>query len=397
MRTLIGSLLVCAALTAGAGELRAQTRADSAAVLLHAAEQLRLQGEVEAARAVLRHIERQYAGTAAAARVPDVRRLVRGTPEAEESGRTELLVFGTTYGAWLGIALPLSLEADGAEAYGLGLLLGAPAGFLAAKRYADARQPTEGQAGAIAFGGSWGTFQGFGWAEVLGLGDREETVCGTFGCDTYSESDESTRVAAAVVGGLAGIGTGAWLARRPISAGTAAAVTLSGLWGTWFGWGLPFLAGVDGDRELLTGMMMGGNVALLAAGLAAPRWQMSESRARLISLSGVIGALGGLGLVLIIQPDDEQVAVSFPLAGSVLGLAAGVSWTGQLDEDGGAAGEGGAGGGAGALIEFDGGRWGVGTPLPSLRLARDPAVGRTAQGRRALHPSLHVQLLRASF
>ncbi|MGH7449472.1 MAG: hypothetical protein ACREK1_06145, partial [Longimicrobiales bacterium] len=55
------AVFVCLA-SADAGALRAQTRADSAAVLLNAAEQLRLRGEAGAARAVLELIARQYAG-----------------------------------------------------------------------------------------------------------------------------------------------------------------------------------------------------------------------------------------------------------------------------------------------------------------------------------------------
>jgi hypothetical protein len=65
MKTWIIALaLVCAALAPQ--RAAGQTRADSAAVLLHAAEQLRLQGDPLAARALLEYLQRQYAGTAAA-------------------------------------------------------------------------------------------------------------------------------------------------------------------------------------------------------------------------------------------------------------------------------------------------------------------------------------------
>jgi fluoride ion exporter CrcB/FEX len=154
-------------------------------------------------------------------------------------------------------------------------------------------------------------------AELLDLGRETQTFCPEPGVcfEEESDADASTYVAMSVAGGLLGIGTGAYLARKPITSGTAAAVTLGGMWGTWFGFGLSFLADQEGD-ELLLGTMMGGNAALVALGIVAPRWQMSESRARLISIGGVAGGLAGAGLLLIAQPDDENVAILMPLAGS---------------------------------------------------------------------------------
>jgi len=360
----------------------AQTRADSAAVLLHAADELRLRGETGAARALLELIERQYAGTPASGDVARMRALLRRTPDAERSGRTELMVFGATYGAWLGVALPLALESESPTAYGVGLLVGAPAGFLAARSYANRYSPTEGQTRALTFGGLWGTAQGFGWAEVLDIG-REE-ICDDVGTDTFcyeTDVDAGTVVASGVIGGLVGIGTGAWLARKPIPAGTAAAVTLSGFWGTWFGWGLGYLADRQDDGLLATSLL-GGNAALLATGYIAPKWEMSESRARLISVGGVIGLLGGAGLMLILQPDDDEVVTTMMLASSAAGLAAGAVYTRPervlAPEDG----------GEGALLQWRDGRWGLDAPDASLRLQRT---------RNGLQPTAYIPLLHARF
>jgi hypothetical protein len=367
-------------------ELRAQTRADSAAVLLNAAEQLRLRGETGAARAVLDLIARQYAGTPAALEIDRMRALLRGTPAAELSGRTELLVFGTTYGAWLGVAVPLALDSEKAEAYGVGLLLGAPLGFYAAKRYADAKRPTEGQTRALTFGATWGTFQGFALAEVFDLGQSTEVLCSPSGTDCFEEegdADAQTYVAAAVAGGLLGIGTGAFLARKPITAGTAAAVTLGGMWGTWFGFGLSYLADQEGDA-LLTGALLGGNAALIGLGLAAPRWQMSESRARLISVGGIAGGLAGAGLLLIAQPDDDKTQILLPLIGSAAGLALATHWTRRRDADRET-----DGGGRGALINRHAGRWALDMPDGSFRLHL------TERGR--AQPGVYVPVLRARF
>jgi|SRR5688572_10579695 len=386
MRRLCIALALMAALWAGnAGEAAAQTRADSAAVLLNAAERLRQQGDGAAARAVLELITRDYADTPAAAQVEAMLAAVRRMPAAERPGRTELLIFGATYGAWLGVAVPIILNADDEAAFGVGLLAGAPAGFFAARSYTRSRPLTEGQARAITFGGTFGTWQGFGWAEVLDVGDQDEFCAPETPCfDVDSDSDIRARTAAAVVGGLTGIGVGAAIAGKPITAGTSTAVTHGGLWGTWFGWALSFLAGTDETDGHVASALIGGDVALITTGLMAPRWQLSESRARLISIAGVIGGLAGGGLMLIVQPEDERSAVAFPLIGSALGLGLGAHWT--RGQDGRAENRNDAGGGA--LLNLDQGSWALDLPEPSLRLER---TGRTAGA------AVYVPLLQARF
>jgi hypothetical protein len=376
-------LLFCAGLVM-ATRTEAQTRADSAAVLLHAADQLRLRGEAAAAMALLQYIERQYAGTAAAADVQRIRLAMRGARELERPGRTELMLWGTTYGAWLGVAVPLMFDADEPEVYGLGFLAGAPAGFLAARAYANAHQPTVGQSRAITFGGSWGTWQGFGWAEALDIGDRRvSSDCPPSSpCFEYYETDHRPRVAAAVLGGLAGIGTGAVLARKPITAGTAAAVNSGALWGSWFGFALSVIAGLEEDN-LLGSTLIAGNAALLGTALAAPRWHVNEGRVRLVNVGGLIGGLAGVGVLLIVQPDDEKVAIGIPMIGSAIGLGVGIRTT--RDQP---ASEAPGDGSSGALLNVDGGRWAVHVPDAMVRLDR------TAAG---LRPAAYVPLLRARF
>src|SRR5688572_8816271 len=59
-RLLTVAVLVLGTVLAGAGELRAQTRADTAAILLNAARELRARGDVAAAGALLDYIQSQY-------------------------------------------------------------------------------------------------------------------------------------------------------------------------------------------------------------------------------------------------------------------------------------------------------------------------------------------------
>lgn len=395
MRKWLGAGVVALVMTMGAPRAtEAQTRADTAAVLLEAAERLRLRGETGAARAVLDLIAREYAGTPAAAQVGAMRGALQRMRDPERSGRTSLLVFGAAYGAWLGVAAPIIGEADSPTPYGLGLLLGAPAGFLAARAYANGRMPSEGQANAITFGGLWGTAQGMAWAEVLEWGGRTESypVCiPDSPCeDVVYETgpDGEAVVAAGVIGGLAGIATGALLARKPISAGTAATVTLSGLWGAWFGYTLGYVGGADDDALLAAGLISG-NAALLASGLAAPRWDLSRSRARLISVGGLVGALTGAGLLLLVQPDDDRTAVLFPTIGSAVGLGAAAYWT-RGENDGlppdPMPGE--AGALPGALLNLSDGTWSLDMPAATVRLQRNDG---------SLRPAAYVPLLSAQF
>lgn len=100
---------------------------------------------------------------------PDILKLLR-TKKAlifkgsliDQSGRTELLIFSGYYGLWLGIATPISLEADSPEAFGLGLLLGGPVSLGIAYQLTKDANVSEGKATVISLGGHLGTWQGIG-------------------------------------------------------------------------------------------------------------------------------------------------------------------------------------------------------------------------------------------
>ncbi|HEX6694568.1 MAG TPA: hypothetical protein VF035_07735 [Longimicrobiales bacterium] len=377
---------------------RGQTRADTASVLMDAARQLDADGRRDAARALMELVQRRYAGTPAAAAASAMLASPGARSQADEPGRVELAVFGTTYGLWLGVAVPLMLDIDKAEAYGVGLLTGAPAGFLAARAY-NKKHPslTVGQARAITFGGTWGTWQGFGWTEVLLDGSTED--CTEGGC--FFEDDPTTEqlVGAMVAGGVLGIGTGAILARKPISSGVATTVSLAGMWGTWFGGAAGAMANYEGDN-LLAAALVGGDAALIAGAVLAPRWNVSRSRARLVSLAGIIGGVAGGGVDLILQPDNEDVALGVPLAGSIAGLLAGAHLTRNYDARN--SDRGGANPPGEALLEWDDGmRLGSFTPMPALRRAPVDdarALRRTDRPERMrLEPALSVNLFQARF
>jgi hypothetical protein len=339
------------------------TRADSAAVLLEAARTFQDEGKTEVAEAIFHYISERFGNTPAGA---EAMAALRALPE-EGTGRTsqvELMVWATTYGAWMGVAIPGALGADGPEAYGAGLLVGAPLGFLGGRALARSRSLSEGQVRAITFGSLWGSWMGFGVLEVFDWGQSE--YCDIDYC--WEEGPDGPDVFKSfVIGGLAGTLTGAILARKPIPMGVATAASLGAFWGTWFGVAGGVLVGLEND-PLLTSTLVGGNVGLLATAKLAPGWGVSRNRARLVSIAGVIGGLAGAGVDLLVQPDDEKVAMGIPLAGSIVGLAVGSGLTSGMDDRGGS-----ASAGLGNSSEFPGsasflrirdGRLSVGFPSP---------------------------------
>lgn len=340
------------------------TRADSAAVLLRAARDLQDEGRTGAAEALFHYITERFGDTWAGIQAMDA--LQSLPPEGGgRSSQVELMVWATTYGAWLGVAVPAALGADNSEAYGAGLLVGGPLGFLGGRAMARSRSLSEGQTRAITFGSLWGTWMGFGVMEVLDWGEKSE-VCYDWGCES-GERDGADVFKSFVVGGLAGTATGAILARRPISRGVATASTLAAMWGTWFGVAGGVLVDLEGDG-LLTSTLIGGNAALLAAAKWASARDISRNRARLISIAGVIGGLVGGGLDLLVQPEEGKVAIGIPLAGSIIGLAVGAGLTSDRNGAGEAmevgAGESGSQSPVGSLLRLQGGRLSLGMPSP---------------------------------
>jgi hypothetical protein len=204
-------------------------------VILETARQFEAEGRWEVAEALYRLVLQRYGMTSAATEARA--RLV--TPPDQVvygDGSVELSVWMTLYGAWLGVAIPGALGADSPEPYGVGLLAGGPTGFLAGRGLARSLHLTEGQARAITLGGTWGTWQGFGWREVFDWGVDQR--CDSYPGGTYcgdAEDAVEEQFAAMVVGGLVGIGTGALLSNRDITPGTGTVVNYASLWGTWFG------------------------------------------------------------------------------------------------------------------------------------------------------------------
>ncbi|MBI2537377.1 MAG: hypothetical protein HYW06_10550 [Gemmatimonadetes bacterium] len=366
------------------------TAADTAAVLLNTAQRMHQDDDRPLAQAILRLIIRTYPGSPAAAdaraRLAEWRRAADAT-----SGRVELIVWGTTYGAWMGIALPLAAGAETPEPYGAGLLLGTPVGFFGARAYGQAFPISLGQARVIRFASMWGSWQGVGWQQALNLGNPTQRYCDPYyggGCYEYPVESDLAPVTFSLMGSLVGLGTGIALAQSVnISPGTAAMVEFSGYWATWYGAATGVLFDWEGDG-LLSWILLTGDAGVLAASLIAPKLDLSVGRARLISITGLAGLVAGLGLDLIMSVENEKVAIAIPMVTSFAGLGLGASWTRNYDardrDDL---------PGGNALLQVRDGRprLGVPTPLPA-------ALPTSFDGSRVRHtPGVKLTLVQATF
>ena len=278
----------------------------------------------------------------------------------DRSGRVQLFVCETLHGLWLGVAVPAMFGADSPAPYGLGLLLGAPAGILFAKTLSDARPISSGQARAILWGGEWGWWQAVGWASAL-------------------SNDLSGRAffGSTVAGLVGGTAIGLAISAHPVSAGDASLVTHSATWGTWISVASGALADLDGDTELELALI-GGDAAMLAAAAATKHVEMSSGRVWLVTASGIAGVFAGFGIDLLIQPEGRGW-LAVPLATSIAGLAAGLVATRHFDE--GRLADAGAMPG-GALVSVRDGRlsFDLPTPQPALVPRDERGVRRWAPG-----------------
>jgi hypothetical protein len=105
--------------------------------------------------------------------------------------------------------------------------------------------------------------------------------------------------------------------------------------------------------------LIGGNAGLLGTALLAPGWNVTRSRARLVSIAGVMGGVVGLGIDLLVQPEDEKAAIAIPLSTSAAGLLLGAALTEDSDDS-----EASPDPMGDALLNLAGGTWSIGMPIP---------------------------------
>ncbi|MCU0610836.1 MAG: hypothetical protein MUE60_03485 [Candidatus Eisenbacteria bacterium] len=230
----------------------------------------------------------------------------------DRSGRTELLVFSGYYGLWLGIATPIALQADNGSQVGVSLLVIPTASVLLASRATRRADIGDGRVGMIMLGGHLCTWQGIGWAAYADREGHEVTGMGA-------------------LAGLAGIGAATLLSKGVDLTPGHAEIANSGLpWGAWLGAVVGVLADHE-DDDMLRDMLIGSDAGVLACCLAGRDSPVSRARVRVCNMAGVLGGVCGLGLDLILDVDDEDLAMSLAAAGSLVGLYVGTHATRHMD------------------------------------------------------------------
>lgn len=230
----------------------------------------------------------------------------------DQSGRADLLVFSGFYGIWTGVAVPIFFEAEESGPYAAGLLIAPGASILLASALSAHSEMGVGRAAMISMGGWLGTWQGVGWSA---LGD----------------TDGNDVVGIGLLTGFAGIAAAAALTHQvPFSEGHGVLTGQSWLWGGWFGLCAGIAGGSEGDARLRASLL-GSDILVLGTAIAAKNVRMSKNRARLITLVGIAGTAFGFGIDLLGEIDDDQAAFAIAGAGSAAGLALGAHATRHYD------------------------------------------------------------------
>ena len=244
--------------------------------------------------------------------LPSIRRKKIG-----QSGRVGTVVFSTLYSTWLGIGTARLIdETDNAKSIAAGMMIGAPMGLLASLSATRNAKLTRGQSALISFGGTWGTWQGLGWAILI---DEDD--------------DEKSLIKGAMIGGLSSMLVTSVLTRKiDLNLGDMAIINYGALWGTWLSLCAGQVAGVEGGDELLAWTLIGGNLGMAAMASLSSKIDITPARAHWINLGGVFGTTVASGMVTIIAEDDISAEAAFAtlMVGGIAGLITGIYNTRQI-------------------------------------------------------------------
>lgn len=243
-----------------------------------------------------------------------------GTEKPELSSRASLVTGQTLHGGILGLQTCALAECESPRPL-IGLpILGAGAGLGLSLYATHERGITAGHASAINSGTVWGAW-------IFGL---------TTGLTDFG--DWRMRLAVTMAGQIAGIGAGHLAAQTLRPTGGDVLMVNSGAVWSW----VYYLI----IMEDLVGRTMGGRSEIaealavttggaVAAGVLASQLPMSRGRLALVNASGLVGALGGAGVPIMIAGDDapSRAIITSMLGGSAMGLGLGTYLTREWDAD----------------------------------------------------------------
>ena len=220
---------------------------------------------------------------------------------------------------------------------------------------------------------------------MLNIGEGE--YCDPFNNCYPDGGNEQELWGGAVIGGLAGIATGAIVAKKPVSSGVASLAQGASTWGSIYGAMAAAAVTEELDDAALASALIVGNVGLLAGAALASKYDVSRNRTRVITLGALLGLVAGGGVDLLVQPDDSRVGFGIPLVASMVGAGIAINSTRgdrasdfEPEE-------------ANSLLAWRDGQLMIGTPMPL------PAMlpFEDENGRPSWRPGLSMELFRASF
>ena len=315
MRVILITIFVCVLFSPLSA---AATEVGTAADLYETAFRLIVEGDYSEAYDQLNEVIDKYPNTVHARlaenrrqrleqlNLPSIRR-----KKIDQGGRVGTVVFSTLYSTWLGIGTArLVDETDGAKTVAGGMMIGAPTGLLTSLVVTRNAKLTRGQSALINSSGSWGTWQGLGWAILISEDDGEKPLIG-----------------GAMIGGLSSILATSVITRKiDPSLGDMAMINYGALWGTWLSVTAAKVVGIPDGDELLAWTLIGGNLGVAAMASLASQIDIAPARAHWINLGGIIGTIVASGVVMIIAESDisESAAFGTLMVGGIAGLITGV-------------------------------------------------------------------------
>lgn len=210
-------------------------------------------------------------------------------------------MFGGLYGSYLGVTVPVAMEADDAAFFSLGLVCGPSFGLMAASSYSQTHGFGSGDAIALSSLTWFGAMQGHLWGAVADV------------------DEGSAEVGFGVVGSLIGFAAGlSATGAHDFSDGHAASLGAGHWWGTALGY-LAASANEDAtNTDQIRGAAIGGATGLAAGALAGGG--CTHNDIRYLHIGGALGWLYSTGIVVLQEPGRTGESVT-----QIVGIGAGAT------------------------------------------------------------------------
>jgi hypothetical protein len=219
--------------------------------------------------------------------------------------RAELAGFQTLHGIAVGSELCILAECNSAGAVFGVVLLGGTVGLVASLAAGDAVTP--GQRGLLNSGTAWGAVN----ATLVLLATQPD--------------DPSSYAGGLLVGQIAGLGFGAALAHRGITAGQVALANSGGEWaGILAGLSMAAIGGDQDGRQVAGVLLVAVDLGIVGgAVLASHLPEVSRAQTLVIDAAGILGAVGGGSIGTVISGNaSDRTTPGLAAVGAVIGLGA---------------------------------------------------------------------------